>query len=91
MFGGMGLYREGVMFGLVSGDELFLKSDAETACRFRDAGSRPFSFQRAGKRIETSYWSLPDAALHDSEALKVWAALACAAARRSGRAGAAVD
>ena len=35
MFGGAGLFVEGVMFGLVSGGEIYLKADATTVTWFK--------------------------------------------------------
>lgn len=71
------------MFALVSGDDIYLKSDSDSLHRFMTAGSRPFSFEKQGKRTETSYWSLPDPALDDGDLLKSWADLAYEAALRA--------
>ena len=35
MFGGAGIYAEGVMFGLVSDGQIFLKADAGDSAGFR--------------------------------------------------------
>jgi DNA transformation protein len=86
MFGGAGLYRDDRMFGLLSDGVIYLKTDAETVDRFRHAGCRPFTFSRQGKPTTTSYWSVPDAALDDPEALRDWATLAFEAAMRKDRA-----
>ncbi len=83
MFGGAGIYRDGLMFALVSDSEIYLKADEETAERFRAAGSRPFVYSREGKRATMSYWSLPDEALEDPDLVGEWAELACEAARRA--------
>jgi DNA transformation protein len=80
MFGGQGIFRDGRMFGLVSDERIFLKSDDETRGRFQAAGSRAFTFRKNGSPVETSYWSLPDEALDDPDSLKVWADLAYQAA-----------
>jgi DNA transformation protein len=85
MFGGAGLYRDGLMFALVSDNEIYLKADAETVERFRAAGRRPFVYSRDGKSASMSYWSVPDGALDDPDALKDWAALAFESAIRSGK------
>lgn len=92
MFSGAGLYRDGVIFGLALGGGIFLKADAETEALFRAAGSHPFAFERQGRRVETSYWSVPSEALDDAESLKEWAERAYQAALRkpakgSGRGG----
>jgi DNA transformation protein len=83
MFGGAGVYRDGLMFALLAGGEIFLKSDAETKPSFTEAGSHPFMHEgRGGRRVETSYWSLPEAALDDGDVLRIWAERAYAAALR---------
>jgi DNA transformation protein len=83
MFGGAGLYRDGIMFGLASDGGIFLKADAETQGRFRAAGSRPFVYAKGGKEITMSYWSMPEEALDDSDELRGWAELAFEAALRA--------
>lgn len=87
MFGGAGLYRDGLMFGLASGGEIYLKADEETVERFREAGCRPFVYERGGKSATMSYWSAPAEVLDDGEALKAWAELAFQAAVRSRKEG----
>jgi DNA transformation protein and related proteins len=83
MFGGVGLYFDGQIFGLVIGGEIYLKCDAEIEPLFRAAGSRPFVYDKQGKTITVAYWSLPSAALDDSDALKLWAGRAFEAALRA--------
>ena len=83
MFGGAGIFRDGLMFALVSDNEIFLKADAETVERFRAAGSGVFTYSKKGKPATLSYWSVPDEALDDGEALRNWAELAFAAALRA--------
>ena len=73
MFGGAGIYRDGRMFALVADGEVFLKSDKSLEPRFLAAGCRKFVYEKDGKKIAMSYWSLPEAALDDAEALKDWA------------------
>jgi DNA transformation protein len=83
MFGGAGLYRDGVFFALATSDGgLYLKCDAEIEPLFREAGSSPFTYGRDERKVTMSYWSLPSEALDDSEALKHWAELAYQAALR---------
>ena len=86
MFGGQGIYRDGLMFGLVADGEIYLKTDGEAAALFVAAGSEPFSFARAGKSVATSYWRLPEKALDDPDALVRWAGIAFECARRAGAA-----
>jgi DNA transformation protein and related proteins len=86
MFGGAGIYRDGIMFALVADNEVFLKADDVASERFREAGCRPFAYAKDGKPVDMSYWSVPDAALDDPDALKTWAELAFEAAVRSRKA-----
>ncbi len=84
MFGGFGLYRDGLIFGLLRSDgDIYLKSDDETVERFRSAGCQPFAYSKEGRRFTMSYWTLPTEALDDGDALKEWAELAFAAALRA--------
>ena len=85
MFGGAGLYRDGIMFGLVSNGDIYLKADEDTAPRFHDAGCRPFIYSRDGRSVSMTYWSLPEAALDDADVLKEWAALAYEVAMRGAK------
>ncbi|ABC80017.1 TfoX/Sxy family protein [Anaeromyxobacter dehalogenans] len=80
MFGGVGLYCDGVMFGLLDGDELFLKTDGETRPWFLEAGCRMWIYPGM---YETSYYRPPDDAHEDAEAMLPWARLALDAAIRA--------
>jgi DNA transformation protein len=84
MFGGHGLYAEGVMFGLLDDGELFLKSDEESRERFVQAGCRRWTYVTGKVRMEeTSYFRPPDEAHEDPEAMLEWAQLALASALRA--------
>jgi DNA transformation protein and related proteins len=87
MFGGAGLFREGLMFGLEFDGALFLRVDADSIPDFEREGSRPFVYTRAkspGKvgRASTSYWRLPERLYDDPEELAVWAERAFAITQR---------
>lgn len=82
MFGGWGVYLDGEIVVLFTRGVAFAKTDALTRAAFEAAGSAPFVFTSKGRRVETSYWSLPESALDSSEALQPWARLALAAALR---------
>jgi len=86
MFGGSGLYREGLMFALVFDGAIFLRVDEASIPDFEREGSRPFVYTRAkspGKigRPSLSYWRLPERLYDDPEELAVWAERALAIAR----------
>ena len=83
MFGGAGLYAEGVMFGLVSGEQIYLKADAATVAHFEREHCGPFEYStRNGRRALTSYWRLPDRLYDDADELAQWARQAFAVAQR---------
>ena len=82
MFGGVGLYRGGVMFGLIFDDTLYFKVDDENRADYEKEGMPPFLYDRQAKTVALSYYAVPPALLDDGEALASWAEKALAAARR---------
>ncbi|ULO24020.1 TfoX/Sxy family protein [Methylocystis sp. SB2] len=84
MFGGHGVYADGLFFAIEAGGEIYLKADRHSAARFEEAGSRLFVYQGKDRPITISYWSLPDQALEDGDELVRWAKLAVETALRSG-------
>jgi DNA transformation protein len=83
MFGGVGLFREGLMIALVTGDTLYFKTDDASRGAFEAAGMTPFSFDRRGRLMVTSYFEAPAEVLDDPESLARWARSAHEAARRA--------
>ena len=83
MFGGLGIFKHGLMFGLVIDDALHLKADQQTAPRYRDEGSEPWFYKRKNRGgTETSYWAVPERLLDDHDEFREWADAAFAAALR---------
>jgi DNA transformation protein len=85
MFGGAGLYLDGVMFALIADEVLHLKADADLAAALAAEGSVPFVYAGKRKPVTMSYWRLPEAALDDPEAACAWAARALTVARAAKR------
>ena len=84
MFGGHGLYVDGLFMALIARDTLFLKADAVGRPPFEAAGCRPFGFESAqGERTVPGYWSAPDEATESPAAMLPWARLALASALRA--------
>ena len=83
MFGGHGIFRDGLMFALIADDRLYFKADSENRAAFAEAGGEPFTYLRSGKAASLSYYSVPDDALEDPADLRDWANLGIAAARRA--------
>ena len=83
MFGGAGIFADGLMIALVSDGEIFLKADDATIPALEAEGSRPFVYGAKGRRVVMSYWRLPDRLLDDPEELAQFARAALGAAHRS--------
>jgi DNA transformation protein and related proteins len=83
MFGGWGIYHDGLMFGLYAAGRLYLKTDAQNVAQFEAAGSEPFTYMQRDKAVKLSYWSAPEAVLDDRDEARVWARTAFEAALRA--------
>jgi DNA transformation protein len=84
MFGGKGVYHQGLIVAVEIGGVLWLKTDAATAPAFKAAGSEPWTYARpGGKPVQWSYWTIPDAALDDPDEMATWSRLAYEAALRA--------
>lgn len=74
MFGGHGLYYDGLMFGLVSDGRCYLKADAVTLPRFEAQGCEPFSYRSGEKTVVMRhYLSLPAQCLESPGEMEPWA------------------
>ena len=80
MFGGYGLYCDGVFFAIVLDEEVYLKADDASRAEFERAGCEIFSYQRRGKRATLNFYRAPAEALDAAPLMLPWAksALACA-------------
>jgi len=83
MFGGYGVYLDGLMFAIVSGDVLYLKADPMNRIEFEQAGCEIFGYARKGKRATLGFFRAPDAAMESAELMLPWARTAYAAALRA--------
>lgn len=83
MFGGKGIYHDGLIVALEVGDEIVLKADAVSAADFADAGCVRWTYDGKGKPVQMPYWSIPDSAIDDPDELALWTRKAFEAALRS--------
>lgn len=81
MFGGVGLYADGLFFGLIAGDMLYFKVDDENRQAYTSARARPFQPYGEGS-YSMSYYEVPVDVLEDIDQLRQWASGAIAAAGR---------
>ena len=77
MFGGYGLYRADVFFGIIHKSRLYFKTDSKTVLPYLEAGMKPF--HPNAKQTLKSYYEVPVDVIEDSDQLAAWAkkALQC--------------
>jgi DNA transformation protein len=87
MFGGVGLYLDGLFFALIDDDTLYFKTGDSNRARYEAAGSKPFCPFPDRPEQAMAYWQVPADVLEDPDALAAWAreALAVALAKRARR------
>jgi DNA transformation protein and related proteins len=83
MFGGHGIYKDGVMFALIADDQLYLKVDDGNRPAFEARGLQPFTYTDKRRPIQMSYYEAPGEGLDDPEILCDWAHGSYAAALRA--------
>lgn len=83
MFGGGGVYHDGVMFALIADETLYLKADEITRADFEAEGMGPFTYTGKGKPVRMSYWELPEALYDDPDRFADWARTAFDVALRA--------
>jgi len=83
MFGGAGVFYEGLMFGLIADEGLYFKRDAGNLSLFEEAGLEPFVFRtKDGAAKEMAYHQVPEDAMEDNDVLIYWARIGFEAALR---------
>lgn len=87
MFGGWGLYKDGVMFALIADDQLYLKVDDGNRAAYDAQGLQPFTYTGKGRSILMSYYEAPGDGFDDPDILCAWAREAFAAALRAKKRG----
>ena len=89
MFGGHGIYLDGLIVGIVIDETVYLKVDDGNRADYEAAGMRPFTYEGRNRPVAMSYWEAPAEVLDEPEALRAWVAKARTAARnvRAHRAG----
>jgi DNA transformation protein and related proteins len=73
MFGGVGLYCDGVFFGLISDDTLYFKVGDATRADYESRGMHPFRPFADRPEVSMTYFTVPADVLDDSEELVAWA------------------
>jgi DNA transformation protein len=83
MMGGVTLYCDGIVYGIVDDDALWFKADAASDAEWDAAGAVRFTYDRAGQTATMNYRRAPDDCYDDDDAFRRWAELALEAGRRA--------
>jgi DNA transformation protein len=81
MFGGVGIYLDGLFCALNADDVLYFKVDDMNRPDYEAAGMGPFRPKWEGSQA-MQYYEVPEAVLEDPEKLELWANKAMDVARR---------
>ncbi len=71
MFGGVGIFKEGLMFAKIGGDVFRLKVDDTNKADFEAKGMKPYYSEKKKKGMP--YWEVPQDVLEDKSELAAWA------------------
>ena len=71
MFGGYGLYRGDVFFGIIHKGRLYFKTDGKSQDAYRERGMKPF--RPNARQTLKSYYEVPVEIVEDAEQLAAWA------------------
>jgi DNA transformation protein and related proteins len=84
MFGGAGVYCDGLIIALVDDDQLYLKTDTAGQAAFVAEGQSAFTYDtKHGPGQLKTYWRAPDSLADDTDELVSWALRALSVARRA--------
>ena len=81
MFGGVGLYLDGLFFALIADDVLYFKVDDSNRSDYEEAGMGPFR-PFADKPTVMQYYEVPAEVLENRESLREWAGKALRVAEK---------
>jgi DNA transformation protein and related proteins len=83
MFGGLGVFKGGLMFALVADDVLYFKADATSAPGFEAEGFHQWVYDGHKRPVAMPYWQAPDRLYDDPDQFVDWARTAFAVAERT--------
>lgn len=73
MFGGYGIYKDGLIFGIIADGRLYFKTDELNRADFEEHGSTQFTYtHKKGKTASMHYYEVPHAILDDRHDLRNW-------------------
>lgn len=82
-FSGQGIVSGDVQFAMILGGVLYLRTDADLAACMQARGAQPFVYGTRKRDVTvSSYWSVPEEFLDDTDTLVDWARRSLAVARQ---------
>jgi DNA transformation protein and related proteins len=83
MFGKTGVFCDGVMLAMVTGNTLYFRVDDGNQAAFKEAKCfPPLNYEKQGSLIDLAFWRVPERLFDEPDELIEWARLALAAAHR---------
>ena len=83
MFGKTGVFCDGLMFGMITEDTLYVRVDDHNKAVFKEAeAAPPLNYEKQGRTIDLSFWRVPERLLDEPDELILWARAALSAAGR---------
>lgn len=67
MFGGFGLFADGVIFSLIKNEHLHIRSHESTRHEFKKRGYKVYSYEKRGLPVMTRYYAVPKDVVNDSK------------------------
>ncbi len=85
MFGGQGIYVDGIIIAALQADRLMVKGDDLCSVQYEAVGMERWAYKKpkTDKASYMPYWQVPESALDDPDEMAVWAQMALDAAIRS--------
>ena len=82
MFGGLGLYLDGVFFAILNDGELYVRVSDRSRPDYKAEGMKPFTYAtKQGEKAIDSYWRVPERLFDEPDEMIPWVRASVEAAR----------
>ncbi len=72
MFGGFGIFYDGVVFAILVANELYFRVDEESRTDFESRDCKQFTYDGKERPVCMPYFTVPDSVLKSPRELKIW-------------------
>lgn len=77
MFGGYGIYKDGLIFAIIAEDQIYFKVGDSNKADYEAINSQPFVYEQGNhKKTTMSYYEIPEEILTNPEEVEQWVAKA---------------